>query len=188
MSRFFLTAVIALLCCLGSGVVSAQPTPTTQEAATWQKFTSPEGRFGVLMPSKPEYSKQSMPLEAKLNVDMHMFTAMELQSPNPTAYSVAYADFPFVTTTPDASSALLDAAQAGLIEKNTVLARSSLQLRGNPGREVKLKDPKGMVSRVRLFLVKERIYMVMVFSNSEKGLVGSDRFLSSFDFNVKRAE
>jgi hypothetical protein len=185
MARFFLTAAIALSCCLGSGVVSAQPAPTTQEAATWQKFTSQEGKFGVLMPSKPEYSKQSMPLEAKLNVDMHMFTAVELQDQNPAAYSVAYADFPFVTTTPEAGNALLDAAQAGLIEKNTVLARSSLQLRGNPGREIKLKDPKGMVSRVRLFLVKERIYMVMVFSNSEQGLGGSDRFLNSFELSAK---
>lgn len=185
---FYLSSAIALSVLFGTstGFIPSLQAAST-EATSWQKFDSQAGKFRVLMPKAPEVRKQSFPMQGtKLTIQMHTFTALDDQRSHQAAYSVAYADFPFIPTTAEAAEVLLDASQSQILLNNTLLARSSLQLKGNPGRELKLKDPKGLLTRARMFLVKERIYMVMVFSHSEQGLASnSDRFLNSFELADK---
>jgi hypothetical protein len=179
---FSSTLLLALW--FGTPVLS-QPQPVALTAASWQKFSSNEGKFRVLMPKPPELQRQSFPLQGtKIQIQMYLFTTIDQPSPSEAAaYTVAYADFPFIPTTREAADMLLDASQTQMLVNRTLLARSTFELKGNPGRELKLKDDQGMLTRVRLFLVKQRIYMVMAVSQSEPGLGGSDRFLDSFELS-----
>jgi hypothetical protein len=64
--------------------------------------------------------------------------------------------------------------------KQHVVARQSLTLGGNPGREVTLSDGKES-GKVRVFLVQNRVYMIAAGGDSGKlSSQNLDRFLQSF--------
>jgi hypothetical protein len=145
---------------------------------SFREFTSEEGKFKVEMPGSP----------SRETVSAHGLTMISFQvEEKDGAYGVAYADIPMLGA---ASSALitraLDSARDNMVSKvnGKFTGESRISLDGKyPGREIRADIPeKNGLIQGRLYLVKDRVYMVMVV-----GLPGwvnsanAKRFLDSLE-------
>jgi hypothetical protein len=164
-SRFFALAFFA--CLMLAARASAQETPA------WTKFSSPEGRFAVMMPGQPlreEESKQT--LAGK--VVMRFFTVGSPQG----IFVVAYADYPMGNVKQE-----LDANRDSFLRgmQATLVSESDIKLQENPGREIRATREK-LAIRSRIYIVGTRYYQVMAITPATlpAGLE-ADKFLTSFE-------
>ncbi len=135
-----------------------------QHSSQWIKYSSPEGRYSVLLPGEPKLSSQ----EAS-TADGAKFTQYMASSPDAnTVCLIGYFDhvgnrvFNF------------DKSRDGFIGavKGTLLTESVISLGGYPGREMKVTaksaDGAEYVLRVRTYDVGSRVYVVQfIFLSSE---------------------
>lgn len=102
-------------------------------------------------------------------------------------YAVSYVDFPeeFVQRADPAK--LLDGSRDGAVNgvNGKLVLESNISLNANPGREIviaaKAGDGKDATIKTRIYLVKNRLYQVMIVA--PKGEVSNDemmRYLESF--------
>lgn len=145
------------------------------QASVWQSFSSETGRFSVLMPGTPQQ---------QTDADLHLF---EVERPqDEVRYSVAYQDFPTAipTTEADLQQAFNQLRRTIEQEDGTITAESRLTLGGYPGIEFKIRFPKeGATGQARVFLVKQRVYSLVVKTSNGKNLTKSmEGFFRSFQF------
>jgi hypothetical protein len=100
-------------------------------------------------------------------------------------YQVGYNDYPESIIQPGIEGQLLDGAMNGGVQalKGTVLSEKNLTLDGFPGKEAKVKvsSPTSGEFTVRIFLVENRLYQIMVGGTTGKiDQAGATRFLDSF--------
>lgn len=137
--------------------------PFSPAEAAWQEFTSEEGNFAVMMPGAPAYQKSTQPT-ALGPIDMHLFTIENRQN----AYIVMYSDYPeAVTKTPVES--LLDGGRNGALAstKGTLINEQNLSLDGFPGREINVNLPDRGLMKLRVFMVRQRLFQVMAMGTKE---------------------
>jgi hypothetical protein len=157
-----------------------QQTPSNIIAAApeWKEFHSDEGKFSILMPGEeisdttPDKSEMYEGVESK-----KMY--MSIHEKN--VFMVGYADFKNdVTQIP--SSKLLDSAlQAMLKDGKKLLSQQNINLGAYPGREIKLWDQKeGMTLTGRIFIVNQRLYMLLVAGNENPQVSDVTKFFGSF--------
>lgn len=147
-----------------------------------QEFKSEAGRFAVTAPVALKETTQ--PKETRAGkVEHHRFRGMQGE----TVYSVNYVDYHPKAAQQSDPEKVLDYnrdAMVGSVNGKLVF-ETKLTLEGNPGREL-LIDIKGRsgaegTAKIRLFMVKNRFYQVMVVAR--KGAISAqamDDFLKSF--------
>ena len=166
---------------LGKTMLSKLPSPV---APAWGPFSSPEGNFSILMPGTPSHATNAVNT-AVGTIDMHMYSR---ELGNNTAYAVIYSDYPeFITrASPDK---VLDGGRDGAIanSKGKLISEQNIFLDGgHAGREIKIDIPGKGLMKIRAFLVRNRLYQVMVAAPGD--VIDSEesrKFLTSFNLLTK---
>lgn len=146
--------------------------------ASWQEFTSAEGKFRVLMYGKPE--------EKSLEVDNKPARSFEVTPRKGVSYMVVYFDptlDPKERNNPDYIERTLSKLSLKTEEnsKGKIQSAKRVQLQKHPGQEVLIEAPDNVTIRVRYYLVNDRCYELV--AAGPKDAVTSeeaDKFLNSF--------
>jgi hypothetical protein len=127
-----------------------------QSSSEWVRYTSPEGRYHVLVPTQPKLSTQEASAASGEKFTQYFASASELNA----FFLIGYFDYvPAMTFS-------LDKARDGMVEavKGTLLSESAISLGGSPGREMKVSakgsDGNEYLFRVRAYDVDKRVYVL----------------------------
>jgi hypothetical protein len=150
--------------------------------AGWHAFKAKDGRYSVHLPSEPKEKIQKV---GNLTVTLQIAEG-RLES----YFVVSHCDIPAADLKKGDPEKRLDQAVTGAVEK------SGGQLRGeekkitlvgkHPGREIVIEKKGEVIARMRIYLVENRLYQVMVlgpgqiFAAKEKDV---GHFLDSFRLN-----
>jgi hypothetical protein len=135
-------------------LISATLAYGIQAEIEWIKFTSPEGRFSLLLPHEPKLEVVSDPTDAKLT--HNRFSEFEQGY----AFVIEYFDNVSITD-PDK---YLDGASKGIVGaiNGTLIRESEISLEGYPGRELELSltSSNGTIvsGRTRIYAVGSSFY------------------------------
>ena len=161
-------------CLLGFGLLLAAP---ADKAEGGKSFTSTKGGFSATFPAGAEPKEQEQMLGAV------KFVRVSSQQPDKTALQVAVITYPPEALKAQTDEARLDAMrdQLGRSFRTKVEDEKKIKLDGHPGRSFTLTLANGGLGRVKLFMVKDRMYQVMVLG-PKKGASSkeADQFLDSF--------
>ncbi len=133
------------------------------ESGEWREFESKEGLFRVEMPGRPRKHQESAGTPVgKLTV------LFQIVGDDP-AYMVAYCDYPALVLNANTEH-LFDLAIKGGIagmaakgaEGARVIQQKSIHWKGFPGRHAEFDIPGKGKAVVRCYLVRQRIYILMV--------------------------
>ena len=150
-----LATAVALSGCGSSAPAAAVPVP----------FTSADGRYSVEFPKQPDTGvRQAGDGGLKRRITSTM------ASKAGDDYGVTWSDFPadYLAAGP---TAVLEKVRDTVVAdiKGTLVSSSEISLAGHPGLAVEAKVASGATKgdyRVRFFLVKNRIYEVLVIRNN----------------------
>jgi len=148
----------------------------------WAEYTPSDGSFVALFPVTP--TKATKTVNTAIGpMDITIYAASELSL----AYSVAVVDYPADHVQQVGAAGLLDSARDGAVAntQGTLLSEEILNIRGNPGRELKVSAAGGKgTARCKLVLVGNRLFQVIVAGPSDKSYAPEvRRFLDSFSFS-----
>jgi serine/threonine protein kinase len=162
---------------LGSGLFSGTDQKPTdppdskpgelETFAAWETF-SPAGQgFSVRLPGQPRtVTRKQQTMRGEVEQTEHTLSA------TPFHYSITYADFPGKLIQKDEVDEALDLARDGAVKavKGAKLREyTRVELDGHPGRELVIEITDGEKSatlRGRFYLVKQRLYQVLVAGNT----------------------
>jgi len=172
------SAFAALLVLLTCGHAFAQ-----QPVAPWQKFTSPEGRFSVLMPAKPVVETKDV------DSPVGKLTLYAYSASNNTGFFLAsFGDYPAEPKDAANAETVLDAVQSGVlkgIEAEASAGAKKISLGGFSGREFSAKkEMQGMkvVFNWRIYLAGRRLYqLAVVTQDTAVPSPEITKFFTSFD-------
>lgn len=147
-----------------------------------QEFKSEAGSFAVTAPKTLQESTHDLELQSG-KTTLYLFSTQE----DNIGYFVSYCDYPPETMQHGDLEKMLDGSRDGALSnaKGTLLSETRITLEGNPGRELLMEtvDESGRPAAIkgRLFMVKNRLYQVMVVApRSQTGDKEVDQFLQSF--------
>ncbi|NJM23671.1 MAG: hypothetical protein HC907_36210 [Richelia sp. SM1_7_0] len=143
-------------------------------APEWQEFSPDKGKFSILMPNEEIVDMAPEPGEMHEGVKS---TKMYLSVHEKNVFMVSYADFKSdVTQLP--SSELLDSAVEGMLEDGKKLvSQKNITLGAYSGREVQFWDETaGITLTGRVFIVKQRMYMLLVGSDRNPQISNVSKF------------
>ncbi|MEY3333781.1 MAG: hypothetical protein ACLBM1_14545 [Cuspidothrix sp.] len=154
----------------------------------WRTFTSPDGRFTVLMPGKHKQKTQIQKTYMG-KIKLEIFLAQPPQQE--AAYIVTYNEFPDSYVQMNSPQKIMDEAQ--YMELTTTQSRllNQRNIRSSnfhPGREIEYVNTIGKVTKTRMFVAHDRLYKVMAIVSKKqhdslnKTVTG---FLNSFQLVVK---
>jgi hypothetical protein len=153
-----------------------------QRSAPWQKFNSPEGKFSVLMPSRPKL--QVNDVEGAAGKSTHYnYTSVK----NIGLFAVMYFDHPVELKDAAQRESRLDVIRDGVVASlgGEMISEKKIKLYGNPGREFSVrKTEQGSedVYQWRIFLVGKRVYQLSVATErKDSGSPDVTKFFTSFD-------
>lgn len=144
----------------------------SMQTIQWAKFSSPEGRFSILMPGQPLRDDQSKNTQVG-KVVMHFFTARSEGG----IFIVAFTDYAMGDVKRE-----LDANRDSFLKgmKATLVSESDIKLEGHPGREIKATRD-ALIIRSRIYLVGKRYYQAIAITPATlPGDLEADKFLTSF--------
>ena len=161
---------IALLLCSGCG------------KPEWKEFSSDGGGYTVLFPGTPEHKTRNVPTPAG-NIALNA-AAVELRD---VAYTVMYSDMPAMVLTIPAKQ-LLEGAKQGMTTKGVTWKQAQdITVEGHPGLEMLGTSTASELAgkqnlRVRVILVKTKMYQIMIGGRSEGDVTDADadKFFASF--------
>ena len=147
--------------------------------ANWKVFVSKEGAFSVLLPTKPTMETQAFAIGG-VKVEGHSFSA---ESRSNAEFIVTYADAP---TAPSSEMAerILDAQIHALTEGDTkrLLSSERSTVKGYPVRLYRAITQEGSQADEKLFLVKRRLYLLLVVHAKDENENEIKTFFDSFRF------
>jgi hypothetical protein len=163
-----------------------------QKFDEWIKYTSPEGRYSVSLPSQPKVSMQEATAETGDKFPQYMASVVE---PGDVVFLIGYFD-----AVPGTIFSA-DAARDGMVKQinGRLISESAINLSGYPGRELKIltnpapaepaggTKPAGAVEymvRARIYEADKRVYVLQfIFPKSlesEALAVKATRYFDSF--------
>jgi TonB family protein len=173
-----------------SAIIYAQdPPPPPPPAAeynpkAWKEFSSAEGRFSVLLPGTPT-EKVEFHDSPVGKLEVHIFTLRTFAE-----YLVMYVEYPPNIEEEGNVRAFLDRIRDGSLEgvNGTLLEEKDISFEGHPGRFMRAQIVDDHVIRVRIFVVKNRLYQVGVIMRDKDAPQGilkfneetATKFLDSF--------
>ncbi len=135
----------------------------------WQTFTSPEGGFTVELPGKIQTRQQVTPTPVGA-VTTYMFAA---EASRTEAYAIGYADYPGAILAAPPERIFDEAAASGIAGmantpgfRGRIAEQRSINLDGHPGRETVIDIPGKGTGVLRLYLVRNRLYMLLALGKS----------------------
>jgi hypothetical protein len=143
----------------------------------WVKFSSPEGRFEILMPGRPIVGKViEIPLP-KFTAEAHPFVAVR----PPFGIMCGYADLPFK---PENTSEIFDHTRDGSIHNvhGTLITEKNIFLNGYPGRRFRSTAQDSSFIDEEVFVVGRRFYLITIDSKANPPDKNIDRVFDSFRF------
>jgi hypothetical protein len=170
------TVIFASALLLAIGLLACSGAPKFSE------FKSEAGKFTVMAPAVLLEETQTLETQAG-KIDLHVFSTQS----DDIGYFVSYCDYPQEIVQRGNPETMLDGSRDGALSnaKGTLVSETKITLEGHPGRELLMeaKDESGRSATIkgRLFMVKNRLYQVMVVAPKarESGDV-MDRFIKSF--------
>jgi hypothetical protein len=172
--KFFLFFSIFLL--TGIWLVACNAGPKAQE------FKSGDGRFTVIAPVAMKETVGVLDTAAG-KINLHQFLAQQ----GDTAYIVGYCDYPQAFIQKSDPEKIIDNACNGAVShaNGKLISETKIRIEGNPGRELviegKAENGAEAMAKIRVFLVKNRLYQVMVAVPKGGGNLGAmNHFLGSF--------
>lgn len=155
--------------------------PTSSQVAAapeWKVFSPDEGKFSILMPS--EEISDMAPDQSEMHSGVKS-TKMYMSIHEQNVFMVSYADFK-TDLTHVSKSELLDSMVQGMVEDGKkILSQQNIILGAYPGREIKLWDEKeGMTLTGRVFIVNQRMYMLLVGGKENPQVSDIRKFFNSF--------
>ena len=164
----------ALLMIIGGAIAFA-----AEDSAQWINYTSPTGRYSVLMPSQPKLITQEGKTSSGGKVPQYVAVAEDSSA----TYMMAYFDYTA------ANSFSFDKARDGMLSnvKGTLLSEKSISLGGYPGREAKISGNNNGVeflARVRFYDVNKRVYIIQFIvsktNDTSEAAATATKFFDSF--------
>lgn len=144
----------------------------------FEPYHSDQGQFSVLFPGKPTKKLQLLRTPAG-EIDLWMFSAGSKKS----VFVVGYADYPQRLINNSDPTRMLDGARDGAVRnvRGSLVDETEIDFYGYPARELEIEVPQKGTVGARLILIDNRLYQVMVVSQSARILdrKGSE-FLDSF--------
>jgi len=160
-------------------------TTSTAAAAQWRTLTSKEGNFKLKMPGKPQTMNRSLKT-AVGKIEMHIFVVAP--TGQKAAYMLMYNDYPEQFARQADPKKVLDGAIHGVVRKRKgkITQEKDIKIDGYPGKAVVFESGSGgakFTGHIRTFLVKNRLYQVMVLYDRSGAPTKTEiaRFLTSFE-------
>lgn len=131
-----------------------------QTPPTWQTFDSPEGRFTILMPSKPKVEVKDID-SAVGKLTMYSYSSNN----NAGYYMISFGDYPNEPTDAAHSQRILEGVRGGVLKglEAEVTTDESIPFEGYPGREFKAKrtvEGSEVIFSWKIVLAGRRLYQV----------------------------
>lgn len=157
------------------------------ENSNWQKFTSEEGRFSVMIPGEFVRSDKlvntdigEMPCTSFVFQDTFKFSKNKL-------YVINYCDYPVNTFHRDSIDLIEELLEISVVQENENLRGQitydhKKRIEGYPGRMFRINYNNGnIVLKSKIFLVQDRFYTIKVYTEYKKSLnFDIDKFFNSF--------
>jgi hypothetical protein len=133
-----------------------------QSDTVMAKFISPDNAFSVLLPGKVQEKRENLNSEIG-PVEIFTYSAKSKHHD----YTVVYVDYPHFMVKEQGAEELLNGASYGTVmdSHGKLMTENTIDLQGNPGRELKIVGPQKEYIRARLFLVNNRLYQIKVVSS-----------------------
>jgi len=181
--RKYFAAILLLL-------VSASIAVSTQKVDEWIKYTSPEGRYSILLPAQPKVSTQEADTADGQKFPQYLASVLE---PGDVVFLVGYFD-----SVPGTVFSA-DAARDGMVRQvnGTLISETTISLDGHPGRELKVSATPATpqpaqgakpaaaaeyVLRARFYEADKRIYVLqLIFPKSLESDVMAAKAAKYFD-------
>ena len=145
----------------------------------WQEFSSPDGKFSVLMPKTPERNNLLTPTSKGL-LETVSFNARDARG---NAFSVSYTDVK-MGDKPAPLDKLFDKTRDALVqsfEGRLLVKESSASLDGHEGRTITIKKAEDEFVTYQFFLINQRFYQLTVETKGlQEDARDSESFLNSF--------
>src|SRR5262245_9888490 len=144
-------ALLALVATRGS---AQEPGPIPKDS--WREFASPDKRYKLLMPGKPEFQRKPAPGAVP---GMRVYV-VDLKS---SAFLVATLDIPPKEMERMSVEKRLEAASRGFMFRvpgSTLVSEKKVELDRHPGREFVVKAGDKGTFVVRAYMVDDRLYML----------------------------
>jgi hypothetical protein len=153
------------------------------DEAVWKEFAPKDGKFKVTMPGVPK--PKQLETESDFGKGVLHMNAVEFGKG---MYAANYSDFPAaIKKVP--SKQIFDSSRDGAIANmgGKLSNEKDIKLGDYPGREIKIDVADGkQLFRVRVYLVDQRLYQVVVFGTPEMATSkDADKFLDSFKLKEK---
>jgi hypothetical protein len=148
----------------------------------WEKVTSPDGSFTILMPRKPKVENQSV-VGNGMRMETHSFVAW---SQTDAEYTFSYADSPILPTA-RAGEKMLDAQRRSLTQgdDSRMLSAEKLTVEGSSVRLYKAIVEGGSQADEKIYLVRRRLYILLVVHDRGKEDENVKKFFDSFTFRPR---
>ena len=134
-------------------------------AASWKEYKPDGGRYALLLPGLPREQIQMIETAVgKTQLPMSMLA--DTYKEEFVICAMNYNDFPVQITDPTAIRKTLDGAREELLSNKTrkLISETDIRLDSHLGREIKIEQGD-LVSVSRIFLVRERLFQVVVFAS-----------------------
>ena len=152
-----------------------------QDSAQSINYTSPTGRYSVLLPSQPKLTTQEIPTSSGNKVSQYLAAVGD----SSVTYMVAYFDYSAANTFS------FDKGRDGMLAnvKGTLLNEKSVSLGGYPGREVNIAANASAgvayIVHARFYDVNKRIYLIQFIipksDDTSEAEAKATRFFDSFN-------
>ena len=149
---------------------------------SWETFTSKEGKFSILMPISPSFTKA----QHKSFIGMIEENTFRTKS-NSETFSIEYSDLPRSAFILASAETILDETREGFLNngRGIQLQFTPITFQGNPGRLLIFKtlppdSPVEMIGKAYFYLVNQRLYVLVGTAPRAALSNNTDRFLSSF--------
>ena len=159
--------------------------PVSVHAQEWQKYTNKEGQFSVNMPTQPQLQSFTQPIVGGKMA--YNFYISELENGDQ-VFMISRNDYPEKNVASTDPQVLLDACVKGAVKsrQGKLITEEKVNLKGHPGRKISFSgkaDGMDLIVWHECYLVKNRLYQVMVMSKKENPPVEKtrDRFFDSFE-------
>lgn len=131
--------------------------------AGWKTIAPKDAGYSVALPGTPSEKKQQVKTATGI---LHVVMQVA-EGRGDTTYVVSHCDFPAADLKKADIDKRLDQARDGAIASARGKKRSEepIKLAGHPGRDITIEKDGEAVARMRIFVVNNRLYQVMVLGN-----------------------
>lgn len=152
----------------------------------WKLYQNKEGRFSILVPSKPKREVDIIESVSGMKVKQISFFSKDENNPN-SAFYISYFDVPREMINSISTDQLLEAGMIGAASNvnGEIIIERKISLNGYPGAEFVVESasykPKDTTMKMRAYIVRNRMYALSI--TSIKGTLSNyvqDKYLDSF--------